>query len=173
MRILLSAFHCSPLHGSELATGWNWVLELSNLGHELTIITQADMREYVNSVEPLPNVEFNYVDLPDTKLRKVSGYLGILRAYTRWQGDALALIRSREREFDVAHHVTWGGLHLGSGLWPLSTPLIFGPVGSGQVPPSSYRGYFGREWQNERLRGVLGGPLLKANRRAANHGNAA
>lgn len=164
MRILVSAFHCSPLHGSELATGWNWVLELSNLGHELTVITLSEMREYISSADPLPNVEFQYVDLPRPRLRRVSSYLSLLRQYTSWQSDALALIRGRDREFDVAHHVTWGGLHLGSGLWPLSTPLIFGPVGSGQVPPSSYRGYFGREWRTERLRGLLGGPLLNANR---------
>lgn len=164
MRILLSAFHCSPLHGSELATGWNWALELSNLGHQLTVITQSEMREYINSVEPLRNVEFQYVDLPDLRLRRISNYLAIIRAYTRWQDDALAFISGRDGEFDVAHHVTWGGLHLGSGLWQLSTPLIFGPVGSGQIPPSRYRRYFGREWQNEMLRGVVSGPLLNANK---------
>ena len=65
----------------------------------------------------------------------------------------------------MAHHVTYGGLHLGSMLWRLPIPLVYGPVGGGQTAPAEYWRYFGREWPSEILRTASTGPLLKLNSR--------
>lgn len=166
MRVLLSAFQCSPLRGSEPGTGWNWAVELGKLGHEVTVLTTHHMRDDINSVGPVDNVEFHYIDMPVSRLRiiSISNYVAVFPEYLRWQRWALEYIRPRQHEFDIAHHVTWGGVHLGSELWRLSTPLIYGPVGSSPTPPASYRRYFGGEWHNEMLRGAVSGPLLKLNK---------
>lgn len=163
MRILLSAFQCSPLKGSEPQTGWNWTTELARMGHDVTVLTTSDMRDDINSVSPMSNIDFQYIDLPDVRFRWIPN-MEFVPAYLRWQDTALAHIRGREREFDIAHHVSWGGLHLGSELWRLSVPLIYGPIGGGQTAPSRYWRYFGREWPIELLRTLATGPLLKLNR---------
>ena len=85
--------------------------------------------------------------------------------YGRWQDAALRHVEAQAQQYDVAHHVTYGGLHLGSMLWRLPIPLVYGPVGGGQTAPASYWRYFGREWPSETLRTASAGPLLKLNSR--------
>jgi glycosyltransferase involved in cell wall biosynthesis len=167
VRILLSAFHCNPYWGSEPGTGWHWAIQLASIGHQVTVLTSLDMREYIERAQPDPAIDFQYIDLPDGPVSRVSKSPALMyRAYMHWQDVALRHIRDREREFDVAHHVTWGGLHLGSELWRMSSvPLIYGPIGGGQVAPSGYRHYFGREWPAEVLRTMATGPLLTLNGR--------
>jgi glycosyltransferase involved in cell wall biosynthesis len=71
--------------------------------------------------------------------------------------------------YDVVHHVAWGSLHLGSVLWRLPAPLIYGPIGGGQTAPADYWRYFGGNWPAEALRTQLTtGSLLKLNGRSRN-----
>lgn len=120
------------------------------------------MRDYIRSVDPVSNIDFEYIDLPDIRSRWLPS--SNVPAYLRWQEAALAHMRGREREFDVAHHVTWAGLHLGSELWRLPLPFVFGPIGGGQTAPSRYLRHFGSQWPFELLRTASTGPLLKLNR---------
>ena len=162
MRVLLSAFHCDALWGSEPGIGWNWAVELGKLGHEVTVLTASGMPDGINSADPVSNVEFHQIDVPGSRLAGISDRAALLHGYLRWQRLAMEHTRPREHEFDIAHHVTWAGVHLGSELWRLSTPLIYGPVGTGPTPPPSYLGYF--DWPSELLRGIMSGPLLKLNK---------
>jgi glycosyltransferase involved in cell wall biosynthesis len=57
-----------------------------------------------------------------------------------------------EHPVDIAHHVTWGSLVLGSPMWRLGVPFVFGPIGGGQVTPKGYQRYFGHYWAREVLR---------------------
>ena len=43
--------------------------------------------------------------------------------YRLWQKEALKYTESHPQDYDVIHHVTWGGLHLGSQLWRLPAPM--------------------------------------------------
>jgi glycosyltransferase involved in cell wall biosynthesis len=158
VRVLLSAFQCSPLWGSEPGTGWNWAVQLGKLGHDVTVLTNSDMRDDICSVNPVDNVDFRFINLSKSTIG------GRAADYLLWQRKALQYIKPREGEFDIAHHVTWGGVHLGSELWRLSTPLVYGPVGSSPAPPANYRRYFSREWPAEVARGAVTGPLLKLNK---------
>ena len=54
---------------------------------------------------------------------------------------------------------------MGSMLWRLPIPLVYGPVGGGQTAPANYWRYFGRKWPAETFRTASTGPLLKLNRR--------
>lgn len=165
MKILLSAFHCNPVRGSEPGTGWNWAKQLNAMGHEVTVLTVSEMRKYITPEGSGESIEFEYIDLPRVPLHKALGSLSLYPNYLVWQQEALKRVRSRAQEFDVAHHVTWGGLHLGSELWRLPIPLIYGPIGGGQTAPSRYRGYFGREWPLELARTISTGPMLHLNGR--------
>lgn len=165
---MLSAFQCSPLWGSEPGNGWNWAIQLANLGHEVTVLTNTRMRDgIVNPKNEVDHIDFRYIDIPKSGIGGISSsamFFANHATYRHWQRKALQYIQPCEGEFDIAHHVTWGGVHLGSELWRLSTPLIYGPVGSSPTPPASYRRYFGREWSSELLRGAVSGPLLNLNK---------
>jgi glycosyltransferase involved in cell wall biosynthesis len=164
VKVLVSAFQCCPGWGSEMATGWHWATTLADFGHEVTVLTSSDYRGGIEAAGP-QGADFRYIDLPVSPLRQVSPRLAVYDAYRRWQDEALRLATTQAERYDVVHHVTWGGLHLGSQLWQLPVPLIYGPIGGGQTAPASYWRYFGRDWPAEMLRTASTGSLLKLNRR--------
>jgi glycosyltransferase involved in cell wall biosynthesis len=164
MKVLLSAFACRPGYGSEPGTGWHWAGALADLGHEVTVLTLSNNREEILARCP-QGVSFRFIDRPTSQIPHLSRHLLAYDIYGRWQKAALKIAEAQAKQYDVAHHVTYGGLHLGSMLWRLPIPLVYGPVGGGQTAPASYWRYFGREWPSEILRTASTGPFLKLNRR--------
>jgi glycosyltransferase involved in cell wall biosynthesis len=162
VRILLSAFQCGPGLGSEPGTGWHWATTLPELGHDVTVLTLADYRGAILAAGP-QRANFRFIDLPTPRLSRLSHRWDVYDVYQRWQDAALRHARLTPRDYDVAHHVTWGSLHLGSTLWRLPVPLVYGPVGGGQTAPAKYWRYFGRDWPAEMLRTATTGSLLKLN----------
>ena len=74
-----------------------------------------------------------------------------------WQWLALSAARGIDAEYDIhiVHHVTWGSLHVGSRLWKLRKPFVFGPVGGGQIAPRGFRRYLQGGWLLEMLRSFI------------------
>lgn len=170
MKILLSSYQCLPEAGSELGNGWQWARALTDYGHNVTVLTQPS--HIIRAAAP-PDIEFLHVAASESPLRRFSQHLGTagdqLRwagHYLRWQDAALSYIASRQQRYDVVHHVSWGSLRLGSMLWRLRTPLVYGPIGGGQTAPGNYWRYFGRAWPVEVLRMASAGSLLKLNSRS-------
>ena len=164
MKILLSAFHCNPRWGSEFATGWNWATTLAEMGHDVTVLTATEFREPILAANP-KDIDFRFIDFPVSPFMRFSKPLGGYHAYLLWQDEALKYVQAQGQQYDVAHHVTWGGLHLGSQLWRLPIPFVYGPIGGGQTAPASYWRYFGRKWPAEILRTVSTGRMLNLNSR--------
>jgi glycosyltransferase involved in cell wall biosynthesis len=165
MKVLLSAFQCSPDRGSEPGNGWHWATALAQYGHEVTVLTCSDFREPILAAGT-SGIEFCFIDLPGSRLYRMSPRWGQYGVYRRWQAEAFAQAADRAGQYDVAHHVTWASLRLGSMLWQLPVPLVYGPIGGGQAAPRRYWRYFGRNWPAEALRNVSGGPLLRLNSRS-------
>jgi glycosyltransferase involved in cell wall biosynthesis len=173
MRILLSAYSCKPNHGSEDGNGWNWARHLAQLGHEVWVLTRRQNRQVIEEYlanNPLPNLRFVYVTIPEAAehlARAPLGDLGWQIRYIVWQQRASSVAEQLDRtnKFDVAHHVTWASITGGSKLWSLGKPLVFGPVGGGQVVPPLYQKYFTiGEWRKERLRSFVYTRLARFNR---------
>jgi glycosyltransferase involved in cell wall biosynthesis len=165
VKILLSAFQCYPGHGSEPATGWQWASTLPEFGHEVTVLTSSWNRPRIEAAGP-HGAEFCYVDLPLRKATWLPAPVLSYDYYLRWQDAALRCAQALPGHYDVIHHVTWGGLHLGSQLWRLPVPMIYGPIGGGQTAPGAYWRYFGREWPSELARTAATGSLLRLNVRS-------
>jgi len=159
VKVLLSAFHCSPGYGSEFGNGWQWAKSLADCGHDVTVLTLSQFVETLKETGR-SDINFEYIDLPGTPL----GFLPVVpvfHQYRRWQTAAFQRATELRATYDVVHHVTWGSLHLGSRLWQLPAPLVYGPIGGGQVAPRNYWRYFGRNWPVEAMRTTLTGrPLL-------------
>jgi glycosyltransferase involved in cell wall biosynthesis len=159
MKVLVSAFQCAPGHGGEIGNGWSWATSLADHGHEVSVLTHRDFQDQVLA-GGRPDIDFHFVKHPGyIPIRGIDTY----DMYRRWQNAAYEYAASLGRDWDVTHHTGWGSLHLGSRLWRLPAPLIYGPIGGGQTAPSAYRGYFGRQWPIEKARSLATGSLLKVN----------
>lgn len=166
MKVLLSSFQCGPGQGSELGNGWNWARALSDCGHDVTVITQSSFAEEIRKAGP-QDIKFRFVEVPWLPAYRLSHQLGLYHYYVSWQDAALRHLQMQPDHYDVVHHVVWGSLHLGTRLWQLPAPLVYGPIGGGQTAPASYWRYFGRSWPTEALRTRLTtGTMLKLNSRS-------
>jgi glycosyltransferase involved in cell wall biosynthesis len=161
VKVLLSAFQCSPGMGSEPGNGWQWSKALADAGHEVTVLTQPEFRERI-SAEGRGDINFQFVKQSMTPFGNVK-LMRVYDNYRRWQNAAIDHAEGMHQDFDVIHHVVWGSLHLGSRLWRLPTPMVYGPIGGGQTAPANYWRYFGRGWPTESLRNLATGRLLELN----------
>jgi hypothetical protein len=152
-RILLSAFACSPLWGSESGVGWQWLLQIAQ-HHDVVLLTHACFAQQIEPVlkgepgaERAPmRVEVHYLQAPALGLhphRQVNSRL----YYLWWQFKARGYVRRlvAQQRFDVIHHLTWGTLRLPCWLGGLGVPLVMGPLGGGETAP--LRLFSGLPWK--------------------------
>ena len=165
-KVLLSAFACQPGKGSEEGNGWNWATGLADKGYEVHCITWATYRKHIEAHPKVENIYFYYISMP---FRLEFFYLmppaSLYVYYMSWQ--YLAYLKARKlckhTDFIVAHHVTWGSLQMGSFMYKLSVPFIFGPAGGGQHAPEAFKRYFLNHWSSEIKRQKISKILTKYN----------
>jgi glycosyltransferase involved in cell wall biosynthesis len=155
MRVLLSAYACRPNAGSEPGYGWNWATHLAARGHEVHVLVAQRNQQAIEAglrITPIQNLHFNYVGAPWEWARKYEGF-----HYVCWQYAALNVAKklNADLRFQVAHHVTYGSVHVPTQLWRLGIPVVFGPVGGGQTAPPSMLRYFGAGKSKEQRRTLL------------------
>nr|MDQ2998715.1 hypothetical protein [Chloroflexota bacterium] len=135
--VLISAYMCAPNRGSEPGKSWHWVTHLAR--HcRVSVITQAVHRTEIEAglkQDPQPNLRFHYVSGP-AWLRVVKyDQLRYHMNYVAWQ--RLALERAgqllRSDPFDLVHHICFASITRPIFMQQLPVPLIFGPVGGGEL----------------------------------------
>lgn|SRR5487761_1267640 len=139
MKILLSAYACEPGKGSEPGVGWNWARTLSQLGHQVHLITRSNNRTALEAAirrEALP-LTVSYYDLPVWARWWKRGERGIHLYYVLWQFGIYRLARRllATQSFDVIHHITFGVFRDPSFLAFCGRPFVFGPVGGAEEAP--------------------------------------
>jgi glycosyltransferase involved in cell wall biosynthesis len=122
----------------------------------VTVLTLPDLREEIDvavAERTGARLRIVYVTTPRAG-QVVRGQIGVYVKYLAWQRAAFQAARRLvlAEPFDVVHHLTWGSLHLGTRLGRLPIPLVFGPVGGGQVAPVSLREFYAGSWRMEALR---------------------
>ena len=165
-KLLLSAFACDPTKGSEPGYGWNWAVGLAGEGYEVHCITRDVAKETIEKTVKPYNVHFHYVVLPLGLERLYSASQPTMYLYYilwQWQAYKTARRLHKQEPFDLAHHVTWGSLQMGSFLYKLNIPLIFGPAGGGQRAPAAFKNYFGKHWHAEQKREAVTKWMLRFN----------
>lgn len=165
-RVLLSAFACDPMQGSEPSLGWNWAMGLAKMGFEVHCITRGTSKSGIKKRALPPNLIFHYVSL-SPKLERLYGASesALYLYYLLWQWRAYQVAKKMQEDnrFNVVHHVTWGSLQMGSFMYKLDAPLIFGPAGGGQAAPAAFQAYFGEGWATEVKRAKASRILLAIN----------
>ena len=65
MRVLLSAFECNPMFGSDPYVGWSWVINMAKI-NEVYVLLRIDHKPYIekysakNTIEGYKNIHFIY-----------------------------------------------------------------------------------------------------------------
>jgi glycosyltransferase involved in cell wall biosynthesis len=169
MKILLSVFACDPTKGGEAGRSWNWACTLAELGHQVWALAREENRPQIEAAlvrQGLPNLHFLFLSLPKWGDRLYHFQpVGLYTYYLIWQYKAYKIAKKLDQEvnLDVVHHISWGSFQLGTMLWKLSKPLVFGPVGGIQFPPVQYKKYFRSGWRSEVLRSWTSKLLLLLN----------
>jgi glycosyltransferase involved in cell wall biosynthesis len=139
MKILISAFACSPLWGSEPGVGWNWAVELA-MTHDVVVLTHAYFQAHIDPVlaeRPEINLRVSYLDVKPVFGEFYEQLLNSHVYYVHWQYSAARHVKdmlSRE-SFDLIHHLTWGTFRFPTFLGGLGVPLAMGPLGGGDRAP--------------------------------------
>jgi glycosyltransferase involved in cell wall biosynthesis len=146
LKILVSAWACNPIQGSESAVGWGWVNALKKY-HDIWVMAAAFQKTWIDrAIEEQPN-EFEHVRFCYLEPRRFSyesgsrfwkwqaGVPGLEPLfhiyYKRWQLAAYDLARELHKtvHFDLAHQLTFVGFRFPGHLWKLGIPFIWGPIG--------------------------------------------
>ena len=127
------------------------------------MLTRYEFRERILA-EGRTDIDFHFVDAPPRSFNAPRA-VRVYDLYCRWQDAIYEHEASLGSRYDITHHVAWGSLHLGSRLWRLPAPLVYGPIGGGQTAPTNFWRYFGRGWATELVRNATVGPILPLNPR--------
>jgi glycosyltransferase involved in cell wall biosynthesis len=191
LRVLLSAYYCSPYRGGESAVGWHVAAGLARY-HDITVIcgdlardspTLWDIDRLRREGGMPPGLEIIHLPARDItrRIHDLHCLPGLwflyYEAYRRWQGQILMEVRRlhAERPFDVIHHVNIVGFREPGYLWQMGVPFFWGPVsGAPMVPQAFLRDFGGKErlrWFTRNLANRLqihrGGRPAEAARAAA------
>lgn len=138
MKILLSAYACSPGLTSEPGVGWRWACALAE-EHQVVVLTHTRFRPAIEAEmarQTRPSVSVVYHDSPLASAIPFNRWTAIPK-YALWQCTVMPLARRLDRlhDFDLVWHITMGTFRYPSWLGLLGKPLVFGPVGGGERAP--------------------------------------
>lgn len=140
--ILVSAYGCEPLKGSEAGVGWNWVLQMSRYA-KLHVITRANNKELIEQYLPAEvsqNIKFYYYDTPACIMGLKKKAKGLYFYYFCWQLGIMPLVRriNKRNAIDYNMHLTFGSMWMPTFLPFSRTPFLWGPIGGGDCEPISF-----------------------------------
>ena len=148
-KILISAYSCEPDRGSESEVGWNWVINLSDLGHEVYVITRANQKNKIYkyiSKKNIENLHFIYFDFPKLVIKIFKGKSNAFSYlyFYLWQIGIFFVAKNliKRINFDFIHHVTFVSYRFPSFLCLLDAPFIFGPISGGDEIPKKLKKSF-------------------------------
>ena len=134
MKVLMSAFACSPIRGSEPGVGWNWAREMSKYNEVWVLTRESNRIEIENNIKS-ENIKFIYISIPVIKfLEKYTGKKIIHLYYKLWQMYVAGYVKkiNEQEKFDIVHHVTYNEFRNPGYLWKSGSAFILGPIGGAQ-----------------------------------------
>lgn len=141
MKILVSAIACNPYGGSEALHGWIACRALANLG-ELWLLVSDENRAGLEEAQQKGIVPENmhFIHLGGQKPYNENRMIARFQSWGRYMKfSRMILPVARELHakigFDLSHHVTYSTWRVGSPLWRLGVPFIWGPISGTEVFP--------------------------------------
>lgn len=146
IKVLISAYACSPGMGSEPGMAWNWCIHLAKYC-ELHIITEGEFQAQIeNAVSKLPQgnrMHFYYNQVPQyvSDMCWNQGDWRFYKHYKRWQYSTYQIASSiiKAHSIDVLHQLNMIGFREPGYLWLLKDlPFVWGPVDAKESFPVAY-----------------------------------
>ena len=154
LKVLVSAFACSPYKGSERGVGWNIVSRLAKY-HDITVLYGDIAKEQTNRLDVekwiAENGEISGLTLKYIPQNKTGLFLDQMShikpliflhyfAYRCWQKKAfrVAVQLQKTKPFDLAHVLTYIGYREPGYLWKLPIPFFWGPINGADNIPWAY-----------------------------------
>lgn len=157
MQVFLVGHAVSPFRGSEPGCTWNWAWEIARhvpvhvLAHP---VYRGEVEKYL-AENFNPRLTFTWVELPGWDPWDQVSERGIRLHYLLWLRQVrrvlTTLLRGRGQ---LVHHVSWGTVSVPPPFLNLGAPVLWGPVGGGQVSPLPFLPYFGRTIFREVARSI-------------------
>lgn len=149
MKILVSAYACRPCAGSEPGVGWNIVQELAKY-YQIWVLTRSDNKLEIEAEvakQQNLNLQFIYCDPPSIAAKLPAAQVP---HYYFWQISAYFAAQKliEKVNIDLIHHITYVRYSTPSFLSLLPVPLIWGPVGGGEMVPRAF-------WYDFSIRGKV------------------
>jgi hypothetical protein len=123
LNILINAYACSPMRGSEPGTGWNMCAHLAK--HcSVHIITEGEFRDEIEAALSLchkDNMHFYYNPVSE-RVRKMAWNQGDWRFYThykKWQEENIGNCKTdyADQKIDILHQLNMIGYREPGNLW--------------------------------------------------------
>jgi glycosyltransferase involved in cell wall biosynthesis len=147
MNLLISAYACAPNRGSEYGCAWNWIIEVARLGHSASVLVAPNHRAAIEATAhdgALKRIHWVFPEVRHWPLQQGREPRWERTYNLLWQRAALRVARALHRtsNFDIVHHLTWGGIRSPTFLGALGVPLVLGPLGGGETSPRLLRDAF-------------------------------
>jgi glycosyltransferase involved in cell wall biosynthesis len=140
--ILATAYDIDPYKGSEAATGWNFVYQISRFNKVIAITrknNQTNIEKYIDEFNiDDSNIEFYYYDLPYWMRFWKKGSRGSSLYFYLWQMFMPIFILKNKIKFDIAHNVNFHADAFPTFLWLLGKPTVWGPINHNEKIPNEY-----------------------------------
>jgi glycosyltransferase involved in cell wall biosynthesis len=164
LRLLVCAFACAADPSTNFFGGgdlmaWNLIRRLGQR-HRLWVLTASQNGEAIGAAlerDPLPGVQFVYVDLPGwlSFLMRQQGGIQLYAYLWQWRAYFAARRLQKQFRFDAFHHLTYENDWMASisgALLPV--PYLRGPAGGAHRVPKNFRRQFparSRAWEYARM----------------------
>lgn len=180
LKILVSAYACSPGRGSEPGMGWNFVLGLSR-HHQIHVITEeqkfkTEVNKYLDENPVLKeNLTFHFIRKKRNKTLRRIWPPSYYWFYRQWQKKAweLAVLLDKHEDYDIVHQLNMVGYREPGFLWKMNKPFVWGPIGGFENSPWKFIPSLGLKgmlfYSGRNIINVLHRSMLHRPKRAANH----
>ncbi len=145
MNILYIACSCSPYYGSEDKIGWS-IPVMSARDNNVFVVTFEKNRKGIEkylSQNPIKNIDFYYVDIPNTYKKIFSGFFFSGRLNI-WHKRACKLVKSicKKKNIDIIHQITPVEFRsIGNYGKIKGVKFVCGPIAGGQSVPRELKSY--------------------------------
>jgi glycosyltransferase involved in cell wall biosynthesis len=140
--ILATAYDINPYQGSESATGWNFIHQISRFNKVIAITRKNNKENIEKYIEEFnidnSNMQFYYYDLPYWMRFWKKGARGSSLYFYLWQMFMPIFIKINKIDFDIAHNVNFHADAFPTFLWMLGKPSIWGTINHNEKIPNQY-----------------------------------
>jgi glycosyltransferase involved in cell wall biosynthesis len=140
-KILISAVACDPYSGSEALHGWHVCRSLAELG-DLWLLVHAEHRPGLDKAQANGLVPENmrFIFVGENRPYAENRMFARFQSWSRYMSFSRSILRVAQEwhareHFDLAHHVTYSTWRVGSPLWRLGIPFVWGPISGTEVFP--------------------------------------